>query len=126
VGVALVKLTQVERWILVNQCLILEKLYPDDAEDYARTREALEHGYELEYGWHTSHILSDGLSETECREVIDILEMFRVLGLFYEKHNKPQIDDWKLTFTGFDGNNETLQILYTQYVVNGGKFSEPG
>ena len=38
-----------ERLLLANQCKILEKLYPSDADHYAARREALERGYTLEY-----------------------------------------------------------------------------
>ena len=70
------KFSRKERIILCNQYLILEKLYPEDAEDYAQTRKALEHGYALHYSDLAENIYEDELSEQECQEVLDILNMY--------------------------------------------------
>ncbi|WP_019677381.1 YfbU family protein [Arsukibacterium perlucidum] len=57
---------KLKRYELINQLLILEKLYPEEADYYAKNRKALENGYELHYSWLTENI-SDGLSEEECK-----------------------------------------------------------
>ena len=44
-----ITLTLKERLLLANQYLILEKLYPDEAEHYAELRKVVERGYALEY-----------------------------------------------------------------------------
>ncbi|MFA0674070.1 YfbU family protein, partial [Vibrio sp. 10N.222.51.A6] len=40
------KLDKKERLALVNQFLILEKLYPEEADYYAQHRQAISEGYE--------------------------------------------------------------------------------
>ena len=55
---------KLKRYELINQLLILEKLYPEDADYYSKNRKALENGYELHYSWLTENI-SDGLSEKQ-------------------------------------------------------------
>jgi len=51
---------KLKRYELINQLLILEKLYPDEANYYSKNRKALEYGFELHYSWLTEN-LSDGL-----------------------------------------------------------------
>ena len=43
---------KLKRFELINQLLILEKLYPDEADHYAQNRKALEYGFELHYCKH--------------------------------------------------------------------------
>ena len=45
------KLSRLDRLFLSNQLRILEALYPEEANDLARRREALECGYEMLYDW---------------------------------------------------------------------------
>ena len=119
------KLTKTERWILSNQYRILEKLDPDQERDYARGREVLESGYALEYGWISEHLL-DEFPVDECREVIDILDMCQALRRSYEKlGNKSGIEEWRVHFRGFDGNEETGHMAYARYLTEDeGKFQE--
>lgn len=117
------KLTRTERWILSNQYHILEALQPDEAEDFAAVREALERGYEIHYGEYSQHIYdeNDTLSENECHEVIDILVMHEALKDAYEKLDDTSgIEEWRVKFSGFDGNNETTRLGYTRYFVGMG------
>lgn len=62
------KLTKIERLLLTNQMLILEKLYPEDARYYARHRTALQEGYAIHYKDLFQHIDDDELLEEACRE----------------------------------------------------------
>ncbi|MFK8069034.1 MAG: YfbU family protein [Gammaproteobacteria bacterium] len=107
---------KLKRYELINQLLILEKLYPEDANYYTKHRKALENGYELHYSWLTENI-SDGLTEDQCREVLDILDMYRSITLSWQRlHEKKEIPE-KLKFKGFDGNNETSLMGYVQYFI---------
>ena len=109
------KLSRSERLLLVNQYLILEKLYPEDAEHYAQGRKALEEGYERHYAELTNN-LYDGVSEECCQEIVDILDMFRSLQFYYEKlEDKSGIDEKLIQFPGFDGNDESVELRYVQY-----------
>jgi len=121
------RLNRTERWILANQHRILEKLYPDEADSLSEMREALEKGYELHYP--PDYIYKDIVTEDECREVLDILEMFSVLKRDYEalsKEDRDGIDEWRVKFAGFDGNYETKQMAYARYFcgLDDGRYQE--
>lgn len=107
---------KLKRYELINQLLILERLYPEDADYYAKNRKALENGYALHYSWLTENI-SDGLSESECREVLDILDMYRSITFSWERLHDGEALPEKLKFKGFDGNNESELLGYVQYFV---------
>jgi len=115
-----------ERLILCNQCLILEKLYPEDAEGYAQTRKALEKGWALHYSALAQNIYEDGLSEQECQEVLDILSMYSFLTFAYKKLKDTEgIDEQSIKFDGFDGNSETSRMGYVRYFIKDlGRFPE--
>jgi uncharacterized protein YfbU (UPF0304 family) len=111
------KLTRTERWILSNQYRILAKLDPKDWERYARAEDALNSGYELEYDGLAKHVYEDTLPTEECVEVINILEMHRMLKYGLDRlEDKTGIDAQAITFHGFDGNNETKQLAYARFV----------
>ena len=119
-------LSKKERLTWIHQLRILEALYPDEADYYAKQRTALENGYTLHYDWMLEH-LSDGLTEGECSEVLDILEMYRAITFALEKIDDD--DDLKehylAKFAGFDGNNETELMGYTRYfIVDLDRYSE--
>lgn len=115
-----------ERIILCNQYLILEKLYPEDAEGYAQTRKALECGYVLHYSDLAQNIYEDELSEQECQEVLDILSMYSFLTFAYKNLKDTEgIDEHCIKFDGFDGNNETIRMGYVRYFIKDlGRFQE--
>ncbi len=105
-----------KRYELVNQLLILEKLYPDQAEDFSNNRKALEGGYELHYSWMMEHI-RDELSTKQCEEVLDILDMYCSIALCWQRlHNSDEIPH-KLRFKGFDGNHEIALLGYAQHII---------
>jgi uncharacterized protein YfbU (UPF0304 family) len=119
------KLTYLERLTLSNQYKILEALYPEDAEHYSLKREAIERGYELEYRLLDDAVDYDELDEAGCKEVRDILEMFRHVGDAMKKTSDVSLrEDYHLTFRGFDGNNETKQFSYVVHLYKKGHFKE--
>ena len=111
-------LTKKERLSFIYQLRILEALYPDDADHYAKNRTALEEGYTYHYDWMGEH-LWDELSEDQCREVIDILDMYSEIawGLQNIKDDDEIKNHHLSRFMGFDGNNETHLMAYTRYFV---------
>lgn len=110
------KFTRTERLILSNQYRILEALYPDEARDFAAAGEALTRGYELHYVWIAEHVYEDVMTEEECREVLDILQMYDYLKIAYDDlADKSGIDERRLRFGGFDGNSEGKQVGYARY-----------
>lgn len=112
------ELSKKERLSFIYQLRILEALYPDDADYYAKNRTALEEGYTLHYDWMFEH-LYDELSEEQCREVIDILDMYSEIAWGLQKLDEG--DELKkhhlAEFRGFDGNNETHLMAYARYFV---------
>lgn len=113
------ELTIKERFQLSNQFKILEKLYPEDKEYYARHREAIETGFELHYSWIFEHINSDTLSTEECQFVLDVLDMYSSFcHSFKEMETPTDLTADKIKFPGFDGNNETMYMAYTRYFIN--------
>lgn len=112
-----VRLTEQERLIIGNQLLILEKLYPEDASYYAVQRKAVEQGYTLHYSDLTSGYF-DEMSEARCREVIDILQMYRCIDSNLRKPENADLQEHHMSrFNGFDGNYETSEMLYAQYFI---------
>lgn len=107
---------KLKRFELINQLLILEKLYPDEAGYYAKNRKALEYGFELHYSWLTEN-LSDGLTEAECKEVLDIMDMYRSITFSWSRLNPDSKTPDNIKFKGFDGNNEPSLRSYVLYFI---------
>ena len=120
------KLTRVERWMLANQYRILERLDPENRKDHETCRMALEAGYELSYDTCAETIYETVLSADECKEVLAILNMFRALRHSMEEStDKTGIDLRAVQFDGFDGNNETKQLAYVEFLcTRQNRFSE--
>ena len=112
-----------DRWILSNQLRILEHLIGgDEAGALAYSREAIENGYEMEYDWGIEYIYKDTMSEPECKEVLDILEMFEWLESSYDAlPDKTGVEAWEgeVEFHGWDGNNEGRQLGYARHFCEG-------
>lgn len=112
------KLSRKDRLILINQYRILEKLEPEGASEYLKLITILADGYELHYPELFSGVYSDTMSEDECREVIDILIFFTALQDSYKDlDDKDGIDEYRIQFHGFDGNEESSQEGYLKYLV---------
>lgn len=110
-------LSEIERLIIANQLKILEKLYPEDAKEYSNHRKAIEQGYKLHYSWLTEWFY-DEMAEDECREVLDILSMYSAISISYKKaEDKEGLEESKIKFPGFDGNNEGKQFGYAMYFI---------
>jgi uncharacterized protein len=111
------ELTIKDRLIIANQLRILEALYPKEAADIARHRTAIERGYQLHYDWLVNSFEKE-LSEEQCREILEILDMYRALKFSYkELKDKRDINEEDLRFPGFDGNNEPAELGYVNYFV---------
>ncbi len=114
-------MTKVERLLLVNQLLILEKLYPDDAKHYSMQRQALQEGYTRQYDEAFKGIDDDELSEEQCKQVVDILDMYRAITTAAEglPADSKLRDDYNLKFRGFDGNDpeEGPLMSYTRHLI---------
>lgn len=111
------ELSKMERLNLSFQLKILEKLYPDEADYYAEHRKAIEEGYALHYDW-LLETIHDEMSVKECKEVLDILDMYRAITYSLENiEDKSDMNQTHLEFAGFDGNYEGKQLAYTRYFI---------
>jgi uncharacterized protein YfbU (UPF0304 family) len=117
------QLSRIERWLLSNQFAILAALYPDEAKEYERMKEAVDSGYEFEFERMAQHVYAEGLPEDACKEVLEILSMFDYLKQGYERlSDKSGIDAHDITFIGFDGNNEVSYMGYAEFFCGQGRF----
>ena len=118
-------LTITERQILANQFRILSKL-EDDTEYYEKRAEIVENGYTGQYG----EVFLVDQEETDyniCRETHDILNMFRYISnsipnLTDEERESLNLD--KLTFKGFDANNDEHYHYASFMIEKLGKWAE--
>ena len=119
-------LTENERVILANQYLILEALYPDDAECYQEKCKIVESGYEMEYCGLNTSIIENRLSSEDCAEVKEILDMHRAMhDSFKGLQDSDGIEENELQFNGFDGNDGSGRCDYARFlIVNKGLWQE--
>ena len=112
------KLTKIERLSFIHQLRILEALYPDESTNFANQRIALENGFSLHYDWMAEH-LSNEMTEVQCREVLDILDMYRSITFGLQKlgEDDPLRQHNLSIFRGFDGNNEGQLMSYVRYFI---------
>ncbi|MFR8870774.1 YfbU family protein [Paraclostridium sordellii] len=112
-----IKLSRVERLLLSNQYRILEGMYPDEAEQYEQSRKAIEEGFELHYEDCFSILSEDVMTSEECKEVINILSMYRAIEFSNRDYG---IDEYYVKFRGFDLNDEyeSKRVMYARYFIN--------
>lgn len=114
----IIVLSRLERLMLSNQYEILAKLDPVNADSHQRLIEALRDGYELAYQDAFNHVYEEGLNAEECRFVINTLAMYDAVQRSYAAlADKQGIDEWRVKFPGFDGNNETSYMSYVRHIV---------
>jgi hypothetical protein len=120
------QLTEVDRWVLMNQYRILARLDPEGLEgDHEKAVTVLEHGYESEYGDLVPWLSEEPMSQEEGRRVLDILDMHRDLLWSYEDlEDKSGIERSEVAFLGFDGNNETRALGYARFLIDSGRWTE--
>ncbi|MCG9666287.1 hypothetical protein VME0621_02745 [Vibrio mediterranei] len=113
------EMTNAQRLILSNQYYLMAKLTPENAEKYKRLQTIVERGYELqmreinkEYGC---------LVEDECREVIDIMEMYHAMqesNKMLSDEERNDVDQRRLQFLGFDIATEAQLVNYVRFLID--------
>jgi uncharacterized protein YfbU (UPF0304 family) len=123
-----IKLTKKERAEFIYLLKIL-KNQGDEEYDYDNMIKALQYGYEYHYSDIFDCLFDEELSADGCREVLDILEMYR--GIIYSYINLKRegiqlsLTEDDIRFPGFDGNNEGKQMSYTEYFIKDlGRYDE--
>ena len=113
-----VTLTRNERLMLINQYAILKGLDPAEAETYSRNIEILSNGYEGEYGSIFGFVEPETLSRERSSEIHDILSMYDHLQRsFDELADREGVNEYRIKFPGFSGNEETTEMAFCRYLV---------
>ncbi|EMI5491176.1 YfbU family protein [Providencia stuartii] len=111
------EMTNAQRLILSNQYKMMTMLDPDNADRYRRLQTIIERGFGLQM----RELDRDfgELSESTCRTVIDIMEMYHALQVSYGNMSDPQgIDERRVQFLGFDAATEARYLSYVRFMVN--------
>lgn len=123
-----IEMTEKDRALFIYLFKILMN-QGDNEYDYDNMIKALQYGFVYHYKDAFSCLFDEELSIDDCREVLDILEMYRGIIYSYNKLKKEgkqgTITDEMVRFKGFDGNNETKQMSYaTYFIVDLDRYSE--
>jgi uncharacterized protein YfbU (UPF0304 family) len=125
------ELKRSERWILSCQYRILEGLYPEEASEFRKVREALDRGDVAliaafaPFSDHNESLEPD-LSEDDRAQVRRILSLFDALQHSHRELEEPTaIDDpEELLFRGFHAENEsTLGEYASRLLAETGEFA---
>lgn len=120
------KLSKMERVNLVHQHRILQKLYPDEAAAHEKAADILMNGYEYLYDELYQFVYSDedAMSEHECLEVWETLEMFDSIDRTMKALELEHSSDRTTVFFGYDGNSEGKFLGFAEFTITkGGRFS---
>ncbi|CAH8217463.1 YfbU family protein [Vibrio aestuarianus] len=113
------EMTNAQRLILSNQYFLMSQMDPNNANKYKRLQTIVERGYELQMRELNKEF--GCLTEAECREVIDILEMYHAM---QESHKMladcdgKEVDQRRLQFLGFDIAREAQLVHYVRFLVD--------
>ncbi|NMT92609.1 YfbU family protein, partial [Vibrio alginolyticus] len=107
------EMSNAQRLILSNQYNLMSQLDPNNAAKYKRLQTIVERGYELQM----RELNKDFgcLSEAECREIIDIMEMYHAMqesNNMLDAEERSKVDQRRLQFLGFDIATEAQQVHY--------------
>ncbi|NAW97201.1 YfbU family protein [Vibrio sp. V23_P3S9T160] len=112
------EMTNAQRLILSNQYFLMSQMDPNNAKKYKRLQTIVERGYELQMRELNKEF--GCLTEAECREVIDIMEMYHAM---QESHKmlsdaeSKNVDQRRLHFLGFDIAKESQRVHYVRFLV---------
>ncbi|MBD1556534.1 YfbU family protein [Vibrio sp. S9_S30] len=113
------EMTNAQRLILSNQYYLMSQMDPQNAKKYQRLQTIVERGYELQmlelnkdYGC---------LNETQCREILDIMEMYHAMqesNKMLDHDERENVDQRRLNFLGFDIASEAQLVHYVRFLVD--------
>lgn len=112
------EMTNAQRLILSNQYFLMSQLDPTHAAKYRRLQTIVERGYGLQM----RELDKDfgELSEQDCRQVIDFMEMYHAMQESYKMlagENQGQVDERRLQFLGFDAATEAQLVHYVRFLT---------
>lgn len=115
------KISQIEKLILLNQYEILIGLYPENKKSYINKIKILENNYECFYESLIQSQSTPSINNSDLNFIRDILDFYRVIH-YYKKDNeihRKEIEDMEYSyFNGFDGNNELKFKIFCEYLIN--------
>jgi uncharacterized protein YfbU (UPF0304 family) len=97
----------------------MAKLTPENAAKYQRLQTIVERGYELQMREMNKEF--GCLVEDECREVIDIMEMYHAMqesNKMLSEEDRKDVDQRRLQFLGFDIATEAQLVNYARFLVD--------
>lgn len=114
-------LSTAERLILTNQFKLLNATGGLEEGQHDELIEMLEHGYALQINEWLTGIERHALNETECRFVIELMDLFDLLYNSWQQLSEAeqqQIAEWRVRFSGFDSEHEFKYLEYVRYLVD--------
>ena len=113
------EMTHAQRLILSNQYYLMSQMDPDNSAKYQRLQTIVERGYGLQM--HELNKEFGCLTEAECREVIDIMEMYHAMqesNKMLAEQERAGVDQRRLQFLGFDIACEAQVVHYVRFLVD--------
>ena len=116
------ELSKKERLFLYNQYEILKILNADDADmvkTYEKNQKILLNGFKYNYDDFVTWVMDD-ISEDISNFVWDVLQMYSVIMDSYstlDEEHQHLINERRIKFQGFDGNEESDYYLYANFVL---------
>ncbi|OEE99961.1 hypothetical protein A136_17460 [Vibrio crassostreae 9ZC13] len=113
------EMTNAQRLILSNQYYLMSQMDPENSAKYQRLQTIVERGYELQMRELNKEF--GCLTEAECREIIDIMEMYHAMqesNKMLAEQESAEVDQRRLQFLGFDIASEAQIVHYVRFLVD--------
>ncbi|MEZ9409920.1 YfbU family protein [Vibrio lentus] len=113
------EMTNAQRLILSNQYYLMSQMDPENSAKYQRLQTVVERGYELQMRELNKEF--GCLTEAECREVIDIMEMYHAMqesNKMLAEQERAEVDQRRLQFLGFDIASEAQVVHHIRFLVD--------
>ncbi|CAV18126.1 YfbU family protein [Vibrio sp. 10N.222.54.F12] len=113
------EMTNAQRLILSNQYYLMSQMDPENSAKYQRLQTIVERGYELQMRELNKEF--GCLTEAECREIIDIMEMYHAMqesNKMLADQERAEVDQRRLQFLGFDIASEAQIVHYVRFLVD--------
>ena len=113
------EMTSAQRLILSNQYYLMSQMDPENSAKYQRLQTIVERGYELQMRELNKEF--GCLTEAECREIIDIMEMYHAMqesNKMLAEQERAEVDQRRLQFLGFDIASEAQSVHYVRFLVD--------
>lgn len=113
------EMTNAQRLILSNQYYLMSQMNPENAAKYQRLQTIVERGYELQMQELNKEF--GCITENECREIINIMEMYHAMqesNKMLNDQEQAKVDQRRLNFLGFDIISEAQLVHYVRFLVD--------